>query len=206
MRPTALLLALCTLAGCVTGPSRSADAGKRATAIDPDTAKPLYWLDKPATAKVSAADYDRLWAACDVAARRHYFTPDVLNYRQGVMTSKPLTSKGVSEFWRNDVPAGDDLARSTLATYRRTIRYEIAKTPDDQYEVGVKVLVERSSQFERRVTTGIQFKDAFGPYPTGMEFLSDDGTEQAAQYWYATGRDTVLEEALAETIRKKLAK
>ena len=51
----------------------------------------------------------------------------------------------------------------------------------------------------------IQFKDAFGPYPTGMEFRSDDGAEQYAQYWYATGRDTVLEEALAEKIRERLA-
>jgi hypothetical protein len=204
-RPALLLMTACMVTGCVTGPSRSDDVGKRATAIDPATAKPLYWLDKPATAKATATDYDRLWAACDAAARRYRFIPDLLNYRQGIMTSKPLISRGAGEFWRNDVLDRDDLAHSTLATYRRTIRYEITKTPDEHYEVAVKVLVERSTQFERRVTTGIQFKDSFGMYPTGMEFRSDDGVEQAAQYWYATGRDTTLEEALAERIREKVS-
>lgn len=205
-RASLLLAAVLMVGGCVTGPSRSSDVGRQATAIDPVTATPRHWLDQPATATVTALHYDRLWTACDAAARRYGFTPDVQNYRQGVMTSKPLTSKGVGEFWRRDVLDSDDLAHSTLATYRRTIRYDINKTPDDQYEVGVKVLVERSSQFERRVTTGIQFRDAFGLYPPGMEFRADDGTELPAQYWYATGRDTTLENALAETIREKLAK
>ncbi len=205
VRWTALLL-IPLLAGCVNGPSRGNDSGAKATSIDPKTATPRYWMDKPATAQVSDGDYDRLWLACDEATRHYHFLPDALNYRQGIMTSKPLVSKGMGEFWRNDVQDESDLVKSTIATYRRTIRYDIDRTDDDRYEVGVKVLVERSSQFERRVTTGIQFRDAFGPYPPAAEFRSDDGVKQDAQYWYAVGRDQTLEKALAQVIEDKLAK
>jgi hypothetical protein len=200
------LLLIPLLAGCVSGPSRGSDTGAKATTIDPATATPRHWMDKPATARISGTNYDRLWAACDAATRHYHFIPDVLNYRQGIMTSKPLVSKSAGEFWRNDVLDGDDLTKSTIATCRRTIRYDIEKTSDDRYEVGVKVLVERSSQFERRVTTGIQFRDAFGPYPPSAEFRSDDGAKQEAQYWYAVGRDETLEKALAQVIEEKLGK
>ena len=205
-RLAALILTMTLLPGCVSGTTRSKDSGQRATAIDPISATPAFWMEKPVTAHVSSPNYDRLWAACDAAVRHYHFIPDVLNFRQGVMTTKPLVSKGVGEFWRNDVVDGNDLAHSTLATYRRTIRYDIDKVGDDSYQVGVKVLVERSSAFERRVTTGIQFRDAFGPFPPGSEFRSDDDVVQPAQYWYAVGRDDALETALAQQIQDHLAK
>jgi hypothetical protein len=203
-RWTALLL-IPLLAGCVNGPSRGSDTGAKATTIDPAKATPRYWMDKPATAHADGSNYDRVWLACDAATRHYHFIPDVLNYRQGIMTSKPLVSKGVGEFWRNDVLDSDDRTKSTIATYRRTIRYDIEKKDDGRYEVDVKVLVERSSQFERRVTTGIQFRDSFGPYPPSAEFRSDDGAKQEAQYWYAVGRDETLEKALAQVIDETLA-
>jgi hypothetical protein len=207
-RRVALLLIATTLAagvpGCVSGPMRTSDVGKTATTVDPVTATPRHWWEKPATATVTAGNYDRLWAACDAAIRSFRFIPDVQNYRQGIMTSKPLLSRGGAEFWRNDVLDGDDLAHSTLATYRRTIRYEITETDAGRFVLAIKVLVERSSTFERRVTTGIQYREAFGARTPGTEFRSDDGAEQPVQYWYATGRDTTLESALADEIRERL--
>lgn len=195
------------LAGCADDSTVRPAGGAVATAVSPQTASLDYWIDQPASSFVASPDYNLLWAACDAAARDYLFAIDRTDYRQGVLTTKPLISKHWAEVWRRDVTRGEDVAQSSLATYRRTIRYELRKNKDDQaYEARVKVVIERSSTFERRVTTAIQFRDAFGAYPTGTEFVADDGTQLPSQYWYAVGRDEDLEKALAETVREKLVR
>ena len=191
------------LTGCVTGPSRP-NSATSVTNVKPETATVTYWVSQPATAYIDADNYDALWNACDKVAHRYLFSIDRTDYREGVLTTKPLISKYFTEFWRNDVTYSSDLADSSLATYRRTIRFELSKTEDSRYQAAVKVIVERCSTFERRVTTAIQYKDAFVAPPPGTEFYADDGTVQPYQNWYAVGRDPALEQAIAEHGRNAL--
>jgi len=161
-------------------------------------------VDQPATAHVVATNYDQLWNACDKVAHSFLFSIDRTDYREGVLTTKPLTSKYFAEFWRNDVTFSEDLAQSSIATYRRTIRFELHNTDDGRYAANVKVIVERSSTFERRVTTAIQYQDAFAGPPPGTEFYAEDGTVQPYQNWYAVGRDSALEAVIASKVEAAL--
>lgn len=195
---TALLLT-----GCVSSNPRSG-AGNAVTSKKPETATIQYWVDQPARTTVKANDYDQLWNACDRVAIRYLFAIDRTDYREGLLTTKPLISKYFVEFWRNDVQFSEDLAQSSIATYRRTIRFEIHKSDDGRFEAAVKVIVERSSAFEHRVTTAIQYRDAFGAFPLGTEFFDDEGVKQSQQSWYAVGRDTALEVELGKKIQNAL--
>ncbi len=190
------------LSGCVTD-SRPAAPGALINA-KPETATVPYWAEKPATVFVIARSYDRLWDACDAVSHQYLFSIDRTDYRNGVMTTRPLVSKYVTEFWRNDVVGFSELANSTLAVYRRTIRYEITRQDDQHFSAGVKVIVERSATFERRVTTAIQYRDSFTAPPPGAEFHADDGTVQPFQTWYAVGRDPAMEEAIVKSLESTL--
>ncbi len=204
MRRLALTtLASLLLAGCVNSNPR-AGSGNSVTAVKPETATIQYWVDQPASTVITADDYDKLWKACDHVAISYLFAIDRTDYREGVLTTKPLISKYFTEFWRNDVPYSEDLAQSSIATYRRTIRFEIQKTDAGQFEAAVKVIIERSSAFERRVTTAIQYRDAFGAFPPGTEFYDDEGVRQSQQSWYAVGRDKVLEAQIGRKIQNAL--
>jgi hypothetical protein len=194
---------LALLPGCITGSAPTVDT-TAVTDVDPATATVQYWVDQPATVEVSANDYDRLWNACDHVSNALLFSIDRTDYRDGVMTTKPLISKYFAEFWRRDVTFSEDLAQSSIATYRRTIRYELHRTDDGRFTADVKVIVERSSSFERRVTTAIQYRDAFAGFPPGTEFYADDGSVQPQQTWYAVGRDHAMEEVIGDKLRAAL--
>ncbi len=190
------------LAGCVTE-SHPAAPGALINA-KPETATVSYWAQKPATVSVTDSNYDRLWDACDTVSHQYLFAIDRTDYRNGVMTTRPLVSKYLTEFWRSDVVGVSELADSTLAVYRRTIRYEIATHDDQHYSAVVKVVVERSSTFDRRMTTAIQYRDAFSAPPPGTEFHAEDGSTQPFQTWYAVGRDPALEEAIGRSLQATL--
>ncbi|CAN5384188.1 hypothetical protein BH10PLA1_BH10PLA1_11100 [soil metagenome] len=204
-RPTVLAVAgvslLLLAGGCVNGPSRPVNAE---TAVKRDTATIQYWIDQPATIRVTADNYDQLWRACDRVAHRYLFAIDRTDYREGLLTSQPMISKYFTEFWRSDVVTAADMANSTLATYRRTLRYEMRPTPDGKFEAAVKVIVERSTSFERRVTTAIQYRDAFSGFSPGTEFYAEDGSVQPAQTWYAVGRDLALETEIGKRVQDSL--
>ena len=189
--------------GCVNGTARSPSSTAE-TKVKPETATIQYWVNQPVTTRVTSSNYDALWNACDRVAWSYLFQIDRTDYREGVLTTKPLVSKYFLEFWRNDVGYSSQLENSSLAVYRRTIRYEIKPTPDGKFEAGVKVVIERSSTFERRVTTAIQYRDAFdGPRP-GTKFYADDGGVQPYQTWYAVGRDADLEASIGRNVEKEL--
>lgn len=190
--------------GCVTDSHPAAPNAK--INAKPETATIGYWAAKPATVRVTADDYDQLWDACDAVSHKYLMAIDRTDYRNGVMTTRPLISKYFFEFWRDDVASFDDTADSSLATYRRTVRYEISKRSDHEFAADIKVIVERSSTFERRVTTAVQYRDAFAAPPPGTEYHADDGTVQPYQTWYAVGRDPQLEASIGKKLQAMLLK
>ena len=124
--------------------------------------------------------------------------------------SQPLTSKQFFEVWRNDVVTGDDLSNSSLATYRRTVRFDIAKLEHGGYRATPSVLIERETIAERPITASVYLRQAFrsprghaGPHNVGTP-ESDRGVYLPRQYWTPTGRDTALEKELAEEAQKRI--
>src|SRR4051812_47184566 len=180
-----------------------------ATAVDPATTQPSYWLSKPAPATVQYADFDKLWDTCEQTARDFLYSIDRTDYRAGVLTTKPLTSSIFWEFWRPDVRTIEDSEQSTLAATRRTIRFEFTKLADGTYEVAPKVLVEREAIAEQRITSVTNYRGVFTrprnsrDIPKGTR-ESDVGIQLPGRYWYLIGRNEELEKALADSIQKKL--
>ena len=172
---------------------------------DSKIATPAYWLGQPATETVAHGDYDQLWEACRDAARWRGFRIDRTDYRGGVMVSHPLTSKQFFELWRRDVVTLPDLTESSLATVRRTVRFEIARGEDGTFACVPKVLVERYAQTERRITSVTQYRESFSNEPGVFGNRErDKGVNVPDVYWYATARDTTLERELAAAIRARL--
>ena len=183
----------------------SNNTGTLATEADPETARPAYWLAQPATETVTFGDYDALWEAAQSAARWRGFRIDRQDYRGGVLMTRPLASKQAFEVWRRDVVTIPDIAESTLATVRRTVRFEIDEQDDGTFACVPKVLVERYAQTERRITSVTQYRESFsneaGVFGSRER---DKGVDIPVMYWYAIGRDAALERDLAAAIRGRL--
>ena len=193
-----------TQTGCILGRQHPA-ATQPATAIDPKQAKPTYWLDQPAVARVKSPSFEALWNACRDAARSEGFLIDRRDYREGLLTTLPLASKQVYEFWHDDVVTVHDLAQSSLGMLRRTVRFEITRRADGSFEASPKVLVERNSLIERRITSVDQYQNAFSVQTQDVARETErSGNDIPAEYWYPIGRDHALEKRLADWARERL--
>jgi hypothetical protein len=204
---TTVAIALGWLSGCVLAPSNPA-ATQPSTAVDVATSQPTYWLSQPSVAEIHGSDFNTLWESAKDTVRSYQFTLDRQDYRSGVITTAPEISKQIFEFWRNDAGTAYDAWSATMGAVRRTIRFEVARNPDNTFTMVPKVLVERQSIFERRVTDVSQYRFAFsGPVrvqPARTVVSLDPETYQdvPVKYWYATGRDLAMEKELAERVRK----
>ena len=169
------------------------------------TAEAAYWLGQPAEATVVADDFMALWRACRRAAIGSSFTIDRVDFRAGVMTTLPLVSKQFFELWRNDVVTPESLAESSLDTVRRTVRFDVRRLEDGRFEAVPKVVVERFSLAERRITSVARFAETFTVERTEGDRSRDKyGGDLPDMYWYATGRDRPLERHLANAVRNDL--
>jgi hypothetical protein len=201
----AIVLAV-ALTGCITKPQNPA-ATQPATDIDPITATPAYWYDQPAVASVTSTEFEPMWKACEDMARDHHFKLDRVDYRLGLLTTDPKVSPQFFEFWRSEIGTTEELAESSLATIRRTARFEFSRDTSGIITMQPKVLVERYSQAERRITSVVQYRTAVAPGVTERGSRERDaGIVLPTRYWYATGRDTVLEVKIADGIQRRLDK
>lgn len=174
-----------------------------ATDVDPIQATPDYWLAQPAVASATSNDFQRLFSSAEGVARRRYFLIDQADRRSGLIVTAPETSKQFFEFWRNDTGTIRETIDSSLATERRTLRYEFTRNPDGTYTVVPRVLIERYSTEGRRVTVPAQAYIAFDPPPEE----NDPAYQQHpwdATYWYPVGRDTAMERQLVKSIKSRL--
>lgn len=200
-------LSLLTAAGCV---STSAPTTQPMTDVDPQLAEPDYWYAQPALSTVAGTDFDQLWSAAEKTARALMFAIDRQDRRGGVLTTVPTTSSQFFEPWRQEQRDSYETAQSSLATIRRTIRFEFAKQEDGSYLVTPKVLIERLAQAENRVTNVVLYKTAFRPPRLAGDMAAfgtretDKGIYLPKKYWYAIGRDSALESAIADNMRKRL--
>jgi hypothetical protein len=171
-----------------------------AVAAPEATAK--YWMDQPAVAAVSSRDFQKLWDACANTVHNYLFPLDQEDYREGVMTSWPVISKQVFEPWRRDAGTHHEVWQSTLDTIRRTIRFDFVRDEDGTFVARPKVLVERLSQLQRRITSASEYTLVFTA--PGANMTTDQGVIVPARYWYAIGRDEAMERDLAGSVRDKV--
>ena len=203
-----LLLALSMLGGCVYGPEATTPPSTRpiATAIGLGTANPDYWYARPGVVSVPAGDYDKLWQACERALRGRRFAPDRMDYRDGVMTSEPLTSRQFWEVWRSDVVDTYDLAESSIGTLRRTIRFDLNRSPDGACTAIPRVVIERFTASDRRITIATDYRGAVSPMERTASRSPQSLNQPGARQWYALRRDTELEKVLAQDVEGYLAR
>jgi hypothetical protein len=203
-----VLVAITVLAttetGCIVGRQNPA-ATQPATSVDPNTAKPAYWLDKPPVAHVRSTNFDALWTACRLAAEADGFVIDRRDYREGLLTTQPLLSKQFYEFWRGDVRDAHDLAQSSLGMMRRTVRFKIDRLPEGVYQATPQALVERNTLLQRRITSVDQYQSAFSiQQQDAIRESEKSGADIPAEYWYPVARDRALERQLADATRDRL--
>jgi hypothetical protein len=196
----ATVLILATL-GCIN--TGKPPATQPASAIDPKTSEPDYWLDQPEIVSVSSDVFFDVWSAAEHALRDRGFEIDRADQRLALMTSAPLVSKQIFEVWRNDVPEARQQTLASLASIRRTVHLDFARGNDGIYRVSPKVLVERFTNEERRITAVVGYETAFSR-PLSEEDRASEGRPWLAAYWYAIGRDHELERELAASIERKL--
>jgi hypothetical protein len=96
------------------------------------------------------------------------------------------------------------MAQSALGTVRRTIQFHFKADSAGGYRCVPKVLVERESYAERRITSVNEYKDVFSYTRALSERGTDEDQPIQIDYWYALGRDSVLEKHLASEVRERL--
>lgn len=194
-----LAIAACAFAaiGCG-GHRRPPTTQPIATDIDPALATTDYWLAQPAAAKVTGATYDRLYSACDHVLRQRRFIVDRTDYRDGILTSKPLISQQIWEPWREDVGTVSGQMKSSLATYRRTVQWKILPADNGQYIAQPRVVVERFTTEPHRITAVTNYRSAASSGEAQTKLESPNLSAVTTSRWYAVGRDTALEKELAD--------
>lgn len=187
-----IAIALSALAGCANRPQKAAATTGPTTA--PTAADNI----------VTAASFERLWEAAADVARDRMFTIDRRDFRGGVLTTEPLTSAQFFEPWRRDAITSEAVAESSLATIRRTLRFEFTAHDDGTFSVEPHVLVERYSAAERRLTSAMMYRSAFRKTTATGTRETDRGVQLPARYWYRIGNDPALEADLAAAIRRRI--
>ncbi|MEL7238161.1 MAG: hypothetical protein AAGK78_04805 [Planctomycetota bacterium] len=168
---------------------------------DPASARVDYWRDQPASIAVTASDYDALWNAATGSLDRFGFEAALTDYRGGRLTSQPLVGSFPLEIWRSELRDTSSIAESTLSTVQRRIEFDLRRN-GSRFTLEPRVIVERRSLGERRITSAIDYGRILG---TGQERGTKQGQDSDGNdsYWYAIGRDAALERSLANRIAQR---
>jgi hypothetical protein len=196
--------------GCITSPQNPA-ATQPSTVLNLATTQPSYWYDQPDAAVVRSGDFEKLWTACEDVARDYLFKISREEYRSGVLTTEPMVSGQWFEPWRRDGRSLDDSQENSIATIRRSIRFEFTRQSDNTWQMTPKILVERQSIAERRITSAVSYRNILAAPPRNAASPGSPGSREADQgiliqrrYWYPIHRDNEFERAVAQSVEKKL--
>ncbi|QOV88092.1 hypothetical protein [Humisphaera borealis] len=165
----------------------------------------------PALASAKADDFDTLWQTIYRVTRNAGFKPDRQDYRLGIFTSLPLVSAQLLEPWRFDTGSFFGRMESSLATIRRTVRWDVTRDESGAFVASPKVLIERYSVIEHRVTFSAQYQEIFAltrEEQRNQRLQALDPAAFAAEpvpaaYWYAIGRDEGLEQRLSKDVEQR---
>ena len=106
---------------------------------------------------MSAAEdnFQNVWLATRYVLEKYYFTIDREDRRAGLISTRPLTSQQIFEFWRRDGTTPEKRWESTVHTMYRivTVRIERGGPNSSEFDPHVRVTVGRSDQAEPIVQT-----------------------------------------------------
>jgi len=198
-----LCCALLFAGGCaaVTRPPTT----RPATDVDYHLGTSNYWYAMPARASAACGNYDALWQNAIRVAAADGFALDRTEYRGGLLTTKPLISAQFFEPWRQDIGDLHGVVQSTIATVRRTIHFDLRRLPDGSYAAYPKVLIERHSLAERRITSVTEYLDVFAADRPLDQPFTEEGVALVPDYWYSVGRDFALEKKLSNQLQHALS-
>lgn len=196
---------LASVSGCISS-GASRPQGQRVTDVPKSRAEAPTYLALPPVASFKAEDFDTLWKSIYRVTRNAGFKPDRQDFRLGIFTTLPLVSGQIFEPWRRDSGSLQAVTESTLATVRRTVRWDVSKDDNGIYTATPKVLIERYSVIEHRVTFSAQYQEIFALTREEQRNQRLQALDPAAfaeepipaAFWYAIGRDEGLERRLAE--------
>lgn len=142
---------------------------------------------------------DQLWSATNETLRRHRFQLDRVDRRAGVITTMPMTSQNILEFWRHDVDTWHDLWESTFNLIRRKVVVTFENDENGNWSsIAMAVHKERLSSPDRQFnSTGAAYQ-YFGnalPSTTGKVDLSQEDDR-----WINEGSDPAMENYLLRKI------
>jgi len=169
--------------------------------IPAEQALPEYWYDQPDVAGVESLSFPKIWNACEKTIKDYRFDIDFMDWREGTIASEPMISKQLFEIWRRDAGTDGDVLEDSLQTIRRTVRFQVDRTPEGSYVAHPKVVIERLSLQSERVTAVEQFRGAFLPLQPGDVVGGVGASSAPVQYWYAIGRDQTMERHLADEVQ-----
>ena len=197
-----LALSAALITGCMT--TSHAPTTQPATSKDLATTHAFYWLDQPDVASTENFQFQPLWDTCEQVARAYQFQLDRQDYRLGLLTTKPMVSKEILEPWRKDAGSLYGVMQNSLSTMRRTIRFEIKRTDRGTFVMIPKVLIERETILERRITSAAQYRTAFSGPAVGTRTASEAEENVPIVYWTPIARDSEMERHIAEDVHDRL--
>lgn len=197
------------LAGCIGEPQHPATTQPVTVLSNLATTQPSYWYDEPPTATITSADFQKLWNACEAVAKDRFFDIERTDYRSGILTTAPLVSAQWFEPWRRDTKGFYQTEESSIATIRRSIRFEFTRLPEGGWEVTPKVIVEREALAEQRITDLTRFRTIYTPQVQNRHTArgsaeSDLGITLPERYWFPLRRDPLYEQSIAQAVQKRL--
>ncbi|NLF30171.1 MAG: hypothetical protein GX591_04695 [Planctomycetes bacterium] len=128
----------------------------------------------------TAEDYQTLIDAVERTLQDYFFTIDLIDRREGLIETLPLTGMGWGEPWRRDAATQWDLAESTLQTIYRQVQVRIVPDAGDAYSLRVRVAVSRASRPGPRITNVSQ---AYGLFQLNRGLRAEPRTEEVRRMW-----------------------
>jgi hypothetical protein len=153
---------------------------------------------------VASNDFEKLWAVSADVAEELKFDLDRQDRRNGIITTEPMISSQFFEPWRQELSTSYDVAESSLATVRRTLKINIERLPSGTFRATPTVVIERQSLAEKRITNAAAYRGIYGRDRSFGTRERDRGVELPRNYWYEIGRDTQLETYVAKRIEAKV--
>jgi hypothetical protein len=152
------------------------------------------------------ASYDNVWQQGLLLLHNMGFAMDRQDYRLGEMTTQPLQSAQIIEFWRPEHTLPVNALENTVNSQRRTVRLRISNVPGkpEFYEIAIQVLVERRTNPTEAIS-GPVFVEGSGFGRNAISLHSDYAVPKPPpSAWVMMGHDADLEKKLLDLLFQRI--
>jgi len=158
-----------------------------------------YTTTLTVAAGLESAEADRYWDAAQRVLRDNRLALDRVDRRAGKITTLPVISQNIFEFWRHDVDTREDLLEATINPIRRWAEVHVGQDAEGNWE-GLTLIVhkERLSSPDRQFnSTAAAYRLFSATLPTTSGQTS---TASSDERWLDMGRDDAMASYLLQKI------